>query len=184
MESTKKKLECRKCGMELHPDQKVCIRCGQPTPKGGGFDYGEEKEAWRPSPAVLYTAGGVTLLLLVLILVHVLRVDPPEKVAKVWFDALAQRKVGIAQKYITQECDQDLQSRFADLRAVSDSYYSYISDNAATYRIGKAKLNSEKKPTKASVTITMKSSSGDMPVEIEMVKVGRRWMVNKIISSV
>lgn len=184
MESTEKKFECRKCGMELHPDQKVCIRCGQPTPKGGGFDYGEEKEPWRPSPKFLGITGGVVALLLVLILVNVLRVDPPEKVAQEWMDALVQRKVGVAQKFITQDCQVDLETRFSDMRAVSDSYYTFVNENAGTFKVGKPKLNSQKKPTKADITINLKGSGNELPVQVEMVKVGRRWMINRIASSV
>lgn len=184
MESTKKKLECRKCGMELHPDQKVCIRCGERTPRGGGFDYGDNKEPWRPSPKVLYTAGGVALLLLIVILVNALQVTPPEQVAQEWFDAVANRKVRVAENYVTDACNEELAGRFLDLRAVSDSLYEYIGDNSATWQVGKPKLNSAKKPTKATVIITMKSANGDMPIELQMVKVGRKWMVDKIIGSV
>lgn len=173
-------VNCRKCGAELHPDQKVCIECGTRTAAGGGFDYGEETR-WRPSPKMIKMAlGAVALLLLVCIVYKLVHVAPPETVAREWFSAMIQRQTRTAQDYLTPKVEQDLQNRMMDLGSLSDDLRLEVSQGS--YRISSPIYSGAGAESTAEVTIsiTPNSGAGGKDVRIRMVKVGRVWKINEI----
>ena len=174
-------MNCRKCGAELHPDQKVCIQCGERTAAGGKFDV-EEEQRWRPSQKQIYVcAGVVAFLLLVLMLYKALHVVPPEVVAKDWFDAMLQRRFTAARSYVTPEFEQDLSARMMDMRALADTWIEEVSNNRATYQVGPPALDRPTNPRRADLTITMKYPGGQLAreIKVEMAKVGRAWKVDQ-----
>lgn len=169
-------MQCRKCGAELHEEERVCARCGTPTPRGGGF-YVEEEQKWRPSPLqIKIAAGAVALLLIIVIGYKLLHVTPPEIIAQEWFSSLAGRRVGSAETLTSKECMQSLMARMQDLRSLSDDYYTEVNENRATYSLS---APAYRDPTHADVTVTFKYPGGEptKTVNIQMVKQGRRWLV-------
>ena len=174
-------MNCRKCGAELHPEQKVCIQCGERTAAGGKFDV-EEEQHWRPSPTQVRIAGGaVALLLLVLILYNALHVVPPEVVAKDWFDAMLARSFARARTYVTPRFDEDLTARMMDMRALSDMWIEEVTSNRATYHVGPPVFDRPDDPRRAQITIRLQSPAGEVvrEIRVEMVKVGRAWKVDQ-----
>ncbi|MCL5102771.1 MAG: zinc ribbon domain-containing protein [Armatimonadetes bacterium] len=169
-------LTCQKCGAELHEDQKVCIACGTRTLRGDGFDYSVKK--WTPTKNHKIAAGAVLLVLIILWITSALRVMPPEVVAKEWFVAMTDRRIAAAQSYVSQALESDLQARNMDLRAMSDEYYTEVVQNLAKYQIGPPQVNG----ASASIKIVLSYPEGSArEVNIEMVKDGRRWVVNRIM---
>lgn len=177
-------MKCRKCGAELHPEQKVCIQCGTPTPAGGGFHV-EEEQPWRPTRNMIVVAAGVLAILVIIMVARGLRVSPPTTVAKDWFSAMAQRKISEAGRYVTDELQQNLQSRNSSLLAVADDYNNKVAHEGATYTVLEPVYDVQDDPTKANVAISLKyPDKSTSEVEVEMVKDGRRWKINRILSGV
>lgn len=173
-------MECRKCGHELHPEQKVCINCGAPTPAGGGF-YVEEDKKWQPTKNMMIGAGAVVLVLLIALIASAFRTMPPDVVAKEWFTAMTERRVGAAQKLVTPKLQDDLNKRNEDLRSVSDDYYTAIESDAAKFAIGQPRFDTPSNPTTAVVTIAFNYPDGHSRMEqIKIVKVGRAWRIDEI----
>ena len=174
-------MECRKCGAELHPDQKVCIKCGEPTPAGGGFDYGE-KEPWRPNRSQMLIAGGaIALLLLIVILGKVLHTTPPEEVAEEWFSAMAERRIRAAREMVTPNLEEELAKRNMDLRDRSDEYFDKIDREGATYSLGETTLDSPDNPTRAYIAIKLSFPDGtSSTIPLELAKHGRTWRVDRV----
>lgn len=173
-------LKCRKCDAELHPQQKVCPECGTPTPAGGGF-YVEEERKWRPTPRMIrIAAGAAALLLIVVIGYRVLHVVPADIVAKEWFGAMVGRQIAKARGYVTPRLEQELSGRMMDLRALADEYYTEVVNNQATYAVGTPQSTG---PKTASILIDVSYPGGEggREVRLEMVKQGRRWMVDRIL---
>ena len=176
-------MNCRKCGAELHPDQKVCIHCGERTAAGGKFDVDEEQH-WRPTPKQMYIAGGIVALLLVIFLAHkVLYVTPPEQVAGKWFDAMVHRELSIARNYVTPRVEQELSTRMMDLRALADDYCSDITSNNGTYTVSPPAFDSPTTPKRADITITVNYAGGNggREVRVQMAKVGRAWRIDRVM---
>lgn len=167
---------CRKCGADLHPNQKVCIECGAPTPAGGGF-YVEEDKKWRPTKNMKIGAVVFAALVLLAIIVNSLRVAPPDVVAKEWFDAITQRKVRVAADLATPQLQQTLMARNMDLMALADEYYTAVSMDRAKYSIKKPTISGNT----ATATVALTYPNGlRRQVQLVMVKVGRAWKVNEI----
>jgi len=176
-------VKCRKCGAELHPEQKVCIQCGERTAAGGKFDV-EEERAWRPSARMVQIAGGVlVLLIVVLILYRALHVVPPEVVAEDWFDAMLSRNFSKARTCVTPKFDEDLSARMMDMRALAEMWIMEINDTGATPQVGAPVYDGTTNPRRAWVTITLRSQTGETAREIKltMAKVGRRWKVDQAL---
>ena len=174
-------MNCRKCGTELHPDQKVCIKCGTPTPAGGGF-YIEEKEPWRPSKNAIIGAGAAVGVLIIALVIAAMRTAPPEVVAKEWFDAMSNREIRKARQYITAEMEQSLGDKTVGLLALE--YYVAVVQDEASVAVGKPRFDVEDNPTTANVTIALKYPDGRLDeVEVQMTKVGRSWRINQIVMS-
>lgn len=174
-------MRCRKCGAELHPEQKVCIQCGEVTPAGGKFDV-EEERVWRPSPLQIKIAGGIVgLLILIYILYRLLHVVPPEVVAREWFEDMISRSYAAADNFITPSFEQHLSSRMMDLRALSEIWIEDIIGNKASYEFSAPALDNPANPRKARITITIKSPDGQIlrQVLVDMRRVGRRWMIDR-----
>ena len=176
-------MNCRKCGTELHPDQKVCIKCGTPTPAGGGFDV-EETERWRPSKNMIIGAGVAVGVLIIALVIAAMRTAPPEVVAKEWFDAMSNREIRKARQYITAEMEQSLEDTTGGLLALSDEYFVAVTQDNASVTFGKPRFDVEDNPTAANVTIALKYPDGRWDeVEVQMTKVGRSWRINQIVMS-
>lgn len=176
-------MKCRKCGAELHPEQKVCIQCGEVTPAGGKFDV-EEERVWRPSARQLQIAGVLfALLILGFVLYKVFHVVPPEVVAKKWFETMLSRAYATADDYVTSTFEQDLSSRMMDMRALAETWIEDITANNASYSFSAPAFDNISNPHKARITITIQSPDGQIVRQIllDMVKNGRRWKVDRAL---
>lgn len=174
-------MNCAKCGAELRREQKVCIVCGTRTVAGGNFSVGE-KEPWRPTRQMIYAAGGVVLLLTIVIIAMSLRVTPPNVIAQEWFDAMVQRSTRKAQQFHSPELTSKMQTGVSDSNALSDYLYDEVNGKQGTYKIGEPIYDVPSSPTRATVTVTMSYPSGDPPREIPigLVKAGRRWLIANV----
>lgn len=167
-------LTCRKCGMELHEDQKVCIRCGARTIRGDGFDYTVEK--WRPSRGMVIAGGVVLFALLVLMVANALRITPPGEVAKKWFEAMYGRNMPAASRIVTPNFVKFHEDRGMDLRSLSDEWNCEVIGSPAKPTYGKAVVNGTRNAT-AQITLTYPDGHVRI-VTIDLVRNGRRWMVD------
>lgn len=169
-------LTCKKCGCEVHEDQKVCIQCGTRTIRGDGFDY--DQKTFTITKNMKIGAAILAFLVVVGILINALRVTPPDVVAKDFFTAVADRKVNAAEKYTTPNVESYLQTRGMDLRAIADECYSAISGENAKYSLAKPVMSGDKAAT---VVATLTYPDGrQKPYKIELTKQGRQWAVNKM----
>lgn len=167
-------LTCRTCGMELHEDQKVCIRCGARTIRGDGFDYTVQR--WRPSRRMIIAAGVVLFALLVLMVANALRITPPGEVARKWFEAMYGRDMPVASRMVTPNYLKFNEDRGMDLRSLSDELNCEVIGSSAKPRYGKAVTSGGKNAT---VQITLAYPDGQFRVvTIDLIKQGRRWMVD------
>ncbi|MCE5199353.1 MAG: zinc ribbon domain-containing protein [Armatimonadota bacterium] len=175
-------MNCRHCGAELHEDQKVCIVCGKRTERGDGFDY-DIKGPWRPTMKMVVGASVFFIILILVLMLNSLRTVPPEIVAKQWFDAMSDRKLGTAERLATPHLEETLQAKVMDLRALSDEYYSDFVDSKATPQVSVPTFDNPQQPTAANINIRMTFPNGDpaRDVVIELVKVGRQWRVNSVM---
>lgn len=172
-------LKCRKCGAELHPDQKVCIVCGETTSAGGKFDV-EEEQHWRPTALQVKIAAGVVgAILLIFILHKLLYVKPVDEVAKEWFDAVVQRQLAVAKRLSAPELEQNLATQSLDLRGLSDLYVTDITGSGGTYTFGQAQFDNPTRPKTADIEVLVKGPTGELLriVKLHLVKIGRAWKV-------
>ena len=177
-------MNCTKCGAELHPDQKVCIQCGTRTAAGGQFEVEQPKEPWRPTKNMIIGAGAAVVLLIIILVVLSQCTTPPEAVADEWFSAMSQRSMRKARHYLTPELQQRLGGGGGELMAMADEYYTAVLHEDATYTVGKPTYNAPKKPTRANVVIVISYPGGTTgQVEIQLTKVGRRWLISQIVMS-
>ena len=178
-------MNCTKCGVELHPDQKVCIQCGTRTAAGGQFEVEQPKEPWRPTKNMIIGAGAAVGLLIIILIALSLRTTPPEVVADEWFDAMSQRSMRKARRYLTPELAERLGSGGgSELNAIADEYYTAVFHEEATYEIGEPTYDMPNKPTRADVVIAITYPGGTTGhVEIQLTRVGRRWLISQIVTS-
>ncbi|MDH7601545.1 MAG: zinc ribbon domain-containing protein [Armatimonadota bacterium] len=176
-------MNCRKCGAELHPEQKVCIQCGEVTAAGGKFDV-EEERAWRPTPRQLQAAGGLAaLLILIFVFYKALHVVPPDVVAKNWFEAMLSRSYAAADDHVTTSFQQDLSARMMDMRALAETWIEDITANNAKYTFSPPEFDNSASPRKARIMITIQSPDGQIvrQVLLDMIKIGRRWKIDRAL---
>ena len=172
--------KCRKCSMEMPARQKVCPRCGEITPAGGKFDV-EEVERWRPSAKQMKIGGAAAaVVVLVWVLYAALHVVPPEVVADKWFGAMSSRSVLIAREHVTSGFEDALAVRMMSLQALSDEYNVETNTNRATYRVGKPFFR-DSRHAEVSVSLTYPDKSPGPEYKIQMVKIGRKWMVDQVL---
>ena len=173
-------VQCRKCGADLDPKQKVCPRCGERTAAGGKFDVDEEPK-WQPSRKLVLTISGlVILVILVLVLCSALRVVPPEKVAEEWFICLASRSLAKASSYTTPALKERLRTRMFDLQTLSDEYYTEIVTNEATYKVHAARYVTSTK-AQISIILTYPGGAPGPEIKLELIKRGRKWLVDNVL---
>ncbi len=96
---------------------------------------------------------------------------------------MANRQIGLAETYVTPQMEQVLANKSWSLQAMSDDYVSMISDNQATYAVGKPRFGTPDNPGGAEVTVSMKYATRGVgrDVIIQLVKDGRTWRVNNVI---
>jgi hypothetical protein len=177
---TEKTYQCRKCGADLNPKQKVCPQCGEITPAGGKFDVPEEV-AWRPSPLAIKLATAVVVLLIAIpVLYSLFHVTPPEVVAKQWFAAMSGRSLGVAGKMVTPRLQQSLASEMSSLQALSDEWNTETYTNRATYTVSKPTYTDR---THADVRISLiyPDKQPGPEVNLRMVRQGKRWLVDQVM---
>lgn len=173
-------MKCMKCGAENHEDQKVCLICGALTPAGGGFYYNNaEKKWWQSRSLHIKIGAGLAILLLIIIIVKVMHTDPPEVVAKQWFEAMVDRRVNAADKYTTSAYKDDLSNRMMDSRAVSDECYTNVVLDGGKYKIGKPA--SEAGPKNVMVNIDVEDpDGGGRTWSVHLAKIGRSWRIKQV----
>ncbi|MCE5322498.1 zinc ribbon domain-containing protein [bacterium] len=172
-------MKCKKCGAELHEDQKVCIACGTRTIRGDNYEY-DSQVAWRPSRNMWIAAAGVVVLVVIAIILNSMRTVPPKDVANEWFSAMTQRKVRDARELSTPRLEEDLQSRGMDLIAISEEYYGDITSSGGSFEISNPKP-AGKNALSFDVSINYNDGEPTRGYCLEMVKVGRQWRVDKIM---
>lgn len=174
------KVQCRKCGEDLDPKQKVCPKCGERTAAGFKFDVEEEKH-WRPSPTLVkIVVTAAVVLVTSSVLYNMLHVVPPENVANEWFSAMSSRSIGTSRELTTRGFEARLESKMSNLVALSDEYNLETYTNRATFRVGKPVYQD---PSHAQVTVFL-TYPGNTPgpeVKVQLVKRGRKWMVDGAI---
>lgn len=174
------RIECRKCGAELDPKQKVCPRCGERTAAGGKFHV-EDEVHWRPSPTAIKVAVGVFLVVLIAIILRgTIHVAPPEAVAKEWFEAMTTRSIGAARECVTPAFESSLSTRQMSLISLSDEYFAEVDQYQARYSIAKPVYRNPSH-AEVSVHLTYPGTAPSSEVKIQMVKVGRRWKVDGVM---
>ncbi len=173
-------MKCQKCGTELHEDQKVCIACGTRTIRGDNYSFGD-KEPWRPTKNHIIGAASVLVLLIVLLIINAMRADPPKVVAEEWFNAMTQRKVKDARKLSTPDLEENLQSHGMDLMAISEEYYSDITSNGGSVKVSEPKPAGSKSTLSVDVSVSYNNGEPARQYNLEMVKVGKNWRMNKIL---
>jgi hypothetical protein len=130
-------------------------------------------------------AVGVVLIILIIMIARGFQTVPPSTIAKDWFEAMYQRQMGKAQSLVTPRLQEDLAKRNSSLMAVADDYYSKVNTDGAKYKVGKLTFDVPDSPKTASVSIPLDYPDGRTgSVDIEMVKVGRQWRVNRILSGI
>ena len=173
-------MNCVKCGAELHPEQKVCIKCGTRTLAGGNFSVAE-KDPWKPTRNMKYAAAGAALLLIVVLIVSSLKVIGPEIITKEWFDAMVGRAYNKAEQYHSPEFTSKMQSGISDTRAISDYLYDDVVNNQAQYTVGEPTYDVPAAPTRANVMVTLKFADGHAnETQIDLIKSGRRWLIDNV----
>ena len=168
-------MNCKKCGAELHDDQKVCIQCGTLTVAGGGFDYGN-KDPWRPTKKMIYGAGAVVALLIIALIINGMRVVPPDVVANEWFDAMSQRRIKAAKEYMAPELVEKMSVNLG-MEATADEYFTMITTEGGKCKIEKPRMSGT---TSAEVTLDISKPDGEQEVRLVMSKVGRKWLINQV----
>ncbi len=116
------------------------------------------------------------MIVLIFVLINVFRTVPPDEVAKEWFCAMAERRLGSAQEYVSPNMTAELLSKNSDLRDLSDNYFNEIHNNGAKYEVKPARLSPDGK--KANVTVIMSGRDCYRQIRIELIKSGRRWLIN------
>ncbi|MCE5314324.1 MAG: zinc ribbon domain-containing protein [Armatimonadota bacterium] len=173
-------MKCKKCGAELHEDQKVCIACGLRTERGDNYSFGE-KGPWRPTKNMYIGAAAVVVVIIVALILNSMRTVAPEVIADQWFTAMTQRQLKVARNLSTPQLEENLTSRGMDLMALSEEYYGDVTDNAGSFKIGKPQASDS---TPNALTVNISVAYDGLPGRdycIEMVKVGRQWRVDKVI---
>lgn len=169
-------LTCKKCGLELHEDQKVCIQCGTRTIRGDGFEWDEKR--WTPSPGVKIGAGAVVLILLVVFIINSLKVVPPNDVTEEWFGAMVKREMRVASRMVTPAVNAELESRGMSLHALSEDVYNEVESYNAKYTFSPTEMQGE---NAARIQVTLNRPDGyGRTLFVDLVKHGRKWQINAV----
>jgi len=172
-EDTSLVLTCKKCGSELHEDQKVCIACGTRTIRGDGFDYSVEK--WRPSRRIKIAAGVVVFAWIVVMVANALRITPPSEVNKEWFEAMYTHNMKVATPMVTENFTKFLSDRNWNLGDLSALWNGEVIGSSAKPSYGKPVMTGERNAT---IPITLNYPDGQVRViTIDLIKDGRQWMI-------
>jgi hypothetical protein len=169
-------LICPKCECELADKQKVCPRCGAHTP--ASFLYYTERKEFKLTKThkiILACAGAFILLL---IIIKMLAITPPDEVALKWANLMTQRLGNDAKKYESDNFDTNLLNRWPDRLSLTDEYISQLPNGNVTLQTSRPIYESSDDPQKATVTVRATDSGGSvLSLNIKLVKVGRRWLV-------
>ena len=166
-------MRCKKCGAELHEDQKVCIRCGERTEAGFNFDYGDDKEHWRPSNKLIFSVSGVVVLIvIVIILVNVLTVTPPNEICTQWFTCMSEQNIKGAEKLMTPDFVEDKKVD-ESMQIDAQEYYIMINENKSKYKFSKPEIHGKK----AEITIDIQDNASK---NVTLSKIGRKWLVSDV----
>lgn len=172
-------MKCMKCGAENRDDQKVCLRCGALTPAGGGFYFKEKEKWWQSRDLQIKVGAGLAVLLLIFIIVKAMHTDPPEVVARQWFEAMVDRRVIAADEYTTSAYQDDLTNRMMDSRGVSDECYTAVVLDGGKYKVGKPVAEAGPKKVLVSINVMDAEGSG-RSWEVHLIKKGRSWRINQV----
>ena len=173
-------MRCPKCDAELVSEQKVCVMCGAYTPASGYF-YQDRKtfHFTKNKRVAVYVTASIFLLL---ILYWIFRIVPPQTIAQDWINALCSRKIQYASSFVTEDFQNSLAERFSDMRELSDNLYLDSSNSNANIVIGEPEIRETATVDKAIVQVAFVDGRGQCvkQMQVELVKVGRKWKVNDI----
>lgn len=181
LKSAEEKLvKCRKCGAELRSEQKVCIVCGTRTAAGGNFAV-DEKEPFQITAKMKKGALVAAGLVVLLVVIQLLRITPPDAIAEKWFKAMASRNYGNAERFHSENFTSSMQQGLSDTRAVSDFIFDELNTKQAKETFGQT-VYTPGNPKEATVTITLTyPDQYQRPIQVIFAKIGRRWMVDRLV---
>ena len=168
---------CKKCGAELHENQKVCIRCGEVTEAGGKFEYGDNRIlpdlSKLPMTKIYYGLGALVFIIILICVLCSLRVTPPEKVCEEWFTCMYSQNTKGAEKLMT---DEYVEEKKLDASMTTDSmeFHTAVTEEGNSYTIEKYEA-----PDKDTVSYVIGiAQNGEKIVTLK--KVGRKWKVCEV----
>lgn len=171
---------CPKCNSELTSEQKVCVVCGALTPASGYYYDDRRKFKLTKSMRIsIYIASG---LLFIFIFYLILRITPPQQVASKWLNAMCNRKINYCTSLVTEEFRSSLSEQFSDMREVSDNLYMDSSSSGAAVVVGEPDYRETATEDKAIVPAALVDKNGQTirQLQVELVKQGRHWKINRM----
>ncbi len=173
-------MNCPKCGVEVIDTQKICPQCGAFLPASGYF-YQDEKK-FHITPQMKKAALIVGGFLLLLMIINCLRVTPPDQVGQTYIELLASRNLNAAKKMVTEDFENDMQESMRYITDTSGELYLFTpGSSTTTFTPSVTGYDDPDSPTAASVSVRVDNSqNGTMTVNLELVKRGRRWYINRL----
>jgi uncharacterized membrane protein YvbJ len=172
-------MKCTKCGQSLHPDQKICINCGQQTDKWPGGPKVEVKPPVEiPWKMVGIAGGGLLVLIIAIVVAMALRTVPPDQVTRKWVEACIVRNVDRAKQYTTQSYEDSLFDRSASAEK-ADNYFEFLHENTGSgYQVSKPTSTG---PKSAQVIVTFKGGPGQELINrVQLTKQGKIWKIEQV----
>lgn len=165
---------CRKCGTELHENQKVCIKCGEVTSAGFNFEYGDGTEKkFKMSDLqvkkLIYGGVGVVVMIILIIIINGLRVIPPDKICNEWFTCMYEQRTKAAEKLMTEEL-VSMKKEDTTMTIDAMDYHTMIVDEKCKFKISKPDIKD-----KTATFIIGIDRNGEKVVTLK--KHGRKWLV-------
>ncbi len=173
-------MDCPKCGVEVIDTQKICPQCGAFLPASGYFYQDEKRFVITPKmKKIAMIVGGFIVLL---ILLNCLRVAPPERVGQTYIELLSSRNMPAAKKLVTNDFEADLADSMRYISDMSGELFLFTpGGSATTYTSTVGGYDDPENPTQARVSVTINNSlNGTKIVNLDVVKRGRRWFINRI----
>jgi len=173
-------MNCPKCGVDAVDTQKICPQCGAFLPASGYFYQDEKRYTFTPQmKKAAWIVGGFVLLLMI---INCLRVTPPDQVGKKYVELLSERAIPASKKMVTKDFEADLTDSMQYISDMSGELYLFTPGGTkTTFTSTVAGYDDPEDPTAARVSVTINNSqNGTKVVNLDVVKQGRRWYINRI----
>ncbi|MBO7394106.1 MAG: hypothetical protein J6U98_07910 [Abditibacteriota bacterium] len=168
---------CKKCGAELHENQKVCIKCGEVTEAGGNFEYGSNRIlpdlSKLPMDKIYYGLGALAFIIILICVICAMRVTPPDKICREWFVCMYSQNTKGAEKYMSDEYAEE-KKLDASMTTDAQEYHTAVTEEGNKYTIKKYE-----EPAKDTVSYVIGiEQNGEKVVTLK--KMGRKWKVCEV----